>query len=245
MYRFYVSEQNISAEKIIITEPAQLHHLKDVLRLEINEPVIVFDNQGKQYNCLIKELCKNKITLEIKEKSLPQVKREKAKITIACAIPKKSKMDEIVDKLTQLGVDRIIPLKTERVIIKLDKKKELIRMSRWRKIALSASQQSQRCRQPVIEPITQIKELLSKSGDFDLKLIPTLIDSQKPLREVFGEFQPKNILVLIGPEGDFTRQELALAKQKGFFPVSLGNLVLRVETAAVAIVSFIRLYADN
>ena len=131
------------------------------------------------------------------------------------------------------------------MIVKLDKHKRLSRQERWKKIALNASLQSQRNTLPILEPIKNIKGLLSDSGSFDLKLIPTLIQERKPLKETLEESKSKNILVIIGPEGDFTSDELGLAKKMGCIPVSLGDLVLRVETAAVAVVSFIRLYYES
>jgi len=166
---------------------------------------------------------------------------KKAKITIACAIPKKSKMEDIIDKLTQLGVDRIIPIKTAHTVVKLDSYKEAMRHKRWEKVAQSASEQSQRNDLALIDQIRDIKEVILNSKEFDLKLIPTLIGKRKSLREISLNSKYKNILVLIGPEGDFTEAEVQLAIKAGFIPVTLGDLVLRVETAAVAVASYITL----
>lgn len=243
MHRFYYPSQNISSNKIIINDKEQIHYIRDVLRLNSNDEVFVFDDKGNEYLCLIKELLDNKAILEIKEGRTTKLGR--IKITLACAIPKKSKMDEIVDKLTQLGVDKIIPLETERVIVKLDKNKKILRHKRWEKIAQNAAQQSQRNTLPIIEPIKNIEEVLSQSKDYDLKLIPTLSGERRALREILAKPKAKNILVLIGPEGDFTLKEINLAKKAGCILVSLGDLVLRIETAAVAIVSFIRLYENG
>jgi 16S rRNA (uracil1498-N3)-methyltransferase len=245
MHRLYSPSRNISADKITIDDKTQIHHLKDVLWLKINSEVLVFDDKGKEYIGCIKELLKNKIILKIKEQRLFSNLEKGIKITIACAMPKKSKMDDIIDKLTQLGVAGIIPLETERVIVKLDKNKKVLRQRRWEKIALSASVQSQRNILPVIEPVRDIKEVLSQSSSYDLKLIPTLAGKRKTLKEVLGQSRPKDILVLIGPEGDFTAQEVELAKKAGFIPISLGDLVLRVETAAVAVAAFIKLYYEK
>lgn len=240
MYRFFCPIANITKDKIVIDNKEQIHHLKDVLRLKVKDSLMIFDGRGNEYNCTIEKIT-NEVTLGIKHKSLLSSKKEGIKITLACAIPKKSKMADIIDKLTQLGVDRIIPLETERVVVKLEKNKKEARLLRWQKIALSAAQQSQRNTSPVIEPIKNIGEVLIKSENYDLKLIPTLTGKRKILKEVFIQIKPKNILVLIGPEGDFTDGEVDLAKKSGCIPVSLGDLVLRVDTAAVAIVSYIKL----
>lgn len=243
MHRFYCPYQNITRDKIIISDKEQAHHLKDVLRLKVNDEVAVFDERSNEYTCLIKELLKDEVILDIKARRIVP-ENQKVRITIACAIPKKSKMDNIIDKLTQLGADRIIPMLTGHTIVKLDKHKRIFRLKRWQKIAQSASQQSQRNTLPIIEPITDIEEVLSMAGDYDLKLIPTLIGERKLLKDIFTN-KSKNILVLIGPEGDFTADEISVAEEKGFIPISLGDLVLRVETAAVVVASFIRLYANR
>jgi 16S rRNA (uracil1498-N3)-methyltransferase len=236
MHRFFLSSLNISGDKIIISDKEQIHYLKNVLRLAAKEKVMVFDHKGQEYLCRIKELLRNKIILETQERLLS--KDNKLHITIACAIPKKSKMDDIIDKLTQLGADRIIPMETERVIVKLGQAKKASKLERWKKIAVSASQQSQRAGIPVIDGVKNIQEVLREASSFDLKLIPTLTAERRALlRSVLAESRPRSILVLIGPEGDFTPKEIDLAKNAGFIPVSLGDLVLRVETAAVAITS--------
>jgi 16S rRNA (uracil1498-N3)-methyltransferase len=245
MHRLYCPSKNISSDKIIIEEREQIHHAKDVLRLRINEEVTIFDDKGNEYRSILENALPRSLTFKIKERYKINSHPAKIKITVACAIPKAGRMDEIIDKLTQLGVDRIIPLQTERVIVKLDKHKKLLRQERWKKIALNASLQSQRNTIPLIEPIKDIRQVLSTAEDFDLKLIPTLTGERKSLKDILEKSKPKNILVLIGPEGDFTEKELELAKSRGCISVSLGDLVLRIETAAVVTVSFIRLYAES
>ncbi len=244
MHKFFVPSKNISLDTIVVSDKEQLRHIELALRLKINDELAAFDDSGNEYRCAIKELLKDKIILEIKEKH-SQGREEKIKVTFACAIPKKSKMDDIIDKLTQLGVRRIIPLKTERVIIKLDKFKEASRLRRWQKIALAAAEQSQRSSVVIVDSAKSIKEALKETDTYDLKIIPTLEGERKPLKEVFAQPNPKNILVFIGPEGDFTAEEVELAKNAGCVAVSLGELVLRVETAAVAVASYIMLNAND
>ena len=243
MHRFFTPEKNISAGQINILERDTIHHIKDVLWLKIEEEVMIFDELGNEYRAKIEALSNEAIKLKINEK-MPINKMGKLKVTIACAIPKNSKFDDIVDKLTQLGVDRIIPMVTERVIIKLDKHKEALRKARWEKIALNASEQSKRSGLVVIDGPTNISDLIANSSGFDLKLIPTLQGQRNSLKDAFNH-APKNLLILIGPEGDFTEDEVALAMDSGFIPVSLGKEVLRVETAAVLVASFIKFYEND
>lgn len=238
MRRFYISGEVVGG-KVVIDDAGQLHHLKDVLRLKMADEVIVFDSRGNEYRCSITELDQNQAVLTVMEKKPAQT--GKNKLTVACAIPKKAGMDDIIDSLTQLGVDTIIPMETERVIIRLDEAKKEARLERWRRIAQSAAQQSQRSIVPLIQSITRFDSVLAQSTDFDLKLIPTLSGDNKHVREVLGDSRPDNMLVLIGPEGDFTPQEIELAQGAGFIPVSLGDSVLRVGTAAIALASYIKL----
>jgi len=240
MQRFFCPPQNITAEQAIISDQQEIRHIKNSLRLRPQDQVVVFDGQGNEYRGKIKEITSKIIINDIaKINSLSQGRM--AKITVACAIPKQYKIDQIIDKLTQLGIDKIIPLETERVVIKLDKSKLRLKQERWRKIALSAAKQSQRNSLPVIEDLQDIRQVLTGSADYDLKIIPTLLGPRKELRQILAKSQYRNILVLIGPEGDFTEEEVAYCKACGCIPVSLGDTVLRVETAAVATVSFIRL----
>jgi 16S rRNA (uracil1498-N3)-methyltransferase len=210
--------------------------MRDALRLKKGDKVALFDEKGNEYGCVIKELA-GAIILAIKSRHPPRSPGLQAKITIACAIPKKSKIDDIIDKLTQLGVDTIIPIETQRVIVRLDEGKRIGRHKRWERIILSACEQSQRNTAAVLEPVQDLKAVLSKSDAYDLKLISTLYGERRPLKEALAGHRPRNILVLVGPEGDFTPEEVREAKAVGFVPVSLGGLVLRVETAAVAIAS--------
>lgn len=237
MRSFFILSKNVSSGLVELVDKAAVHHIKDVLRVKAGEEVKVFDERGDEYICAAKELFGTRVILEIKHKQA--CKMDKLKITIACALPKKAKFDDIVDKLTQLGVDRVIPLKTKRVIVRLTGSKEAGRLTRWRKIAQSASGQSQRNTIPVISEMHDFKEALSEAKNFDLKLIPALIGERRTLREALSGSKAQGVFVLIGPEGDFTGEEVALATQAGFIPVTLGPLVLRVDTACIAVASIL------
>lgn len=251
MYRLFCDPKDIAGDKIYISDSSQIHHIKDVLRHKVGDKIGVSDKQGNIYLSVIEKLTAKNMLLRICPKTDPRGDKDKSlafekqiKITAACAIPKKAKFDDIVDKLTQLGVERIIPLDTQRVIARLDKDKKISRLLRWKKIALSAAKQSQRLNLPIIDAVTDIKELFSKEKNFDLKLIPNLIDGSAALREIFVNNQKavNSVLILIGPEGDFTADEIAAAKEAGCIPVSLGKLILRVDTAVIAVTSFIRFF---
>ena len=233
MQRLLVDFRDVKNGLIEIRDKKQLHYLKNVLRVKDGERFIVFDEKSNEYAAEIKSLSQEGIVLSVKPVQI-SVDSGRMRFSVACAIPKKSKMDDIVDKLTQLGVDRIIPLETERVVTRLSRDKKRLKLERWKKIAVSAAQQSQRNTLPIIEKIQSVKEVLDNSKGYDLKVIPTLSGERMNLSEAILKYQQKNILIFIGPEGDFSDIEVETAKEFGCIPVTLGKLVLRVETAAVA-----------
>lgn len=239
MQRFFCFSFNVSGKNIVIDARELIHHIRDVLRLKPKDEVAAFDERGNEYQCVIERITE-KVILRIISKKVP-LKEGAVGVTIACAIPKKAKFDDIIDKLTQLGVSRIIPVFTARVVVKWKKEKKLSQKKRWDKIAVSAVQQSQGASLSVIDEPKDFKQVLAEASDYDLKLIPHLCGERKTLKEALGTSKSKNILVLIGPEGDFSPQEVKAALSAGFIPVSLGDTVLRVDTAAISVASFIRL----
>lgn len=236
MHRFYIGRA-ISESIVRISDSDQLHHLRDVLRLQVNDEVVVFDGEDNECVCSISDIGKEEVVLAVRERRKATTKM--VKVAIACALPKKAGMDDIIDKLTQLGVDSIIPMETERVVVKLDEGKKADRLERWRRLACSAAQQSQRGRLPAVEPVASFANVLARGREYDLKLIAAVFGEKKSIREVLTGQQPASVLALIGPEGDFSPQEVELATAAGFIPVSLGDTVLRVDTAAIAIASYL------
>jgi 16S rRNA (uracil1498-N3)-methyltransferase len=237
MHRFYLEDQ-INGEQAVIQDVDQLHHLRNVLRLKTGDQIAVFDSAGREFLCSITGITRQQALLKIVE-SKP-VRPTRFKLAIACALPRKSGLDDIVDKLTQIGVDTIIPLLTERVVTKPEEAQGS-RLERWRKIARSAAEQSQRSTIPSIPGILSFNELLVESASYVLKLIPTLDGERLPLHQILVGKIPASALVLIGPEGDFTHNEVKQAVCAGFQPVTLGDNVLRVEVAAVAVAAYLKL----
>ncbi len=237
MHRFYIPIE-IGADEVVLSDARLLHHVRDVVRLGTGDEIVIFDSQGNECLCTIQELDRTQAKLAIKSrrKTVPRV----TGITVACAVPKRG-FDEVVDSLTQLGVDAIIPVQTARGVVKLDEARQQSRLQRWTRIAHNAAEQSRRGSVPTIGPVMGFNDVLIRSEAFGVKLFPTLSGNRKELKEVLRGSHPHNVFALIGPEGDFTPQELGLALDAGFIPVSLGDLVLRVGTAAVAVVSYVRL----
>ena len=238
MYRFYCSPQNISSSEIHILDKNELHHLRNVLRLKDQDKVTVLDGNGREFVCEIKHIDKNCAKLNIVEK---RTFMRDFKLTVACALPKKSKIDFIVEKLTEIGVEKIILVKTERT--EVDLKDSTKKIARLTKIVESALKQSGNLFLPQIT-FLNFKDLLKlkKDRDYDLAIIPNLTSDTQNIKDVLEKNSAKNILVAVGPEGDFSENEIGLAKQAGFVSVSLGSAILKVDTAAIVVAGFIKLF---
>jgi 16S rRNA (uracil1498-N3)-methyltransferase len=221
MHRFYLPD----FQKPVLSA-AEAHHATQVLRVKAGDIVNAFDGRGREAQCQIAEISnrsvKLKLLTQISSKPLP------CRISLAQAIPKKN-FELIVQKATELGVAVIMPLISERTI-----KRPTASPERWRDIALEACKQSGNNWLPEIHPPQQARDFLSSPGRFDLQLIASLQPDARPLKKILADVPPPaTVLVLIGPEGDFTPAELSLAKSAGCLPLSLGPLVLRAETAAL------------
>jgi len=238
MSRFYVNHKDVKGKYINI-RGEEAHHLSNVMRIKEGDRVVLFDGEGKEYTSIIKTVKKSEVTAEIiKTDSVSQ--EEAVAITLAQAIPKKSKIDFIIEKATELGVDSVIPIYTKRTVVRLDKEKKDSRQTRWGKIAVSASKQCGRTKVPKIYPVTEFDNIVERISDYDLALMACLSEDTRKIKEVIKDFKGKKILVFIGPEGDFTKEEMASAGLKGCEHISLGPRVLRVDTAALNILSILR-----
>ncbi|MFH1458895.1 MAG: RsmE family RNA methyltransferase [Candidatus Omnitrophota bacterium] len=242
MHRFYIAPQNID-KGLIQLSAEEAKHAFSVLRFKKNDKINVFDGVGNSYIGLIKSLNrKSGVILIQKRRIAPKSKYE---IVLASAIPKHSKFEDIIDVATQIGVQEIIPLFTQRTIVKISAEKQKLKQDRWQKIAINSAKQAQVEYTPQITLPTDFSSAINKADSFDIALILSLQKNNLPLKKIL---QPQNgkkkkscksIIIFIGPEGDFTDQEITQAKKKGCIGVSLGENVLRCQTAASKILSII------
>jgi 16S rRNA (uracil1498-N3)-methyltransferase len=242
MHTFSCSSKEIAGDSIVVSDAKKLRHWVGALRLRQGEAVMIFDEEGKRYRCVVAQATKKGVQLSIQERFCAESPSSSVKFALACALPKNVKMDDIVDKLTQLGVDMIIPMVTERVIVRWDEKKRRQHLERWDRIALGASEQSGRKKSPVIEPVEDFADVVKRCKEYSMCLVPCLEGERTRLKDVLANRQPSSLLVMIGPEGDFSQQEISLARQAGCVAVSLGERVLRVDTACQAVAAFVRLF---
>ena len=241
MHQFYCPNADLSSKQTFIDDKNELHHLRNVLRLKKNDEVRLFDGKGKEALGVLLAVTAQKATVEIH--SVKQFERKAPSILLACALPKKSKFEMIIEKATELGVDEIIPLKTDRTEIKLTDSRQTKKQQRYQTIAINASKQSKRTIVPVIHPVTDFSSALNHLTRISTTIIPSLNENTESLFSAFEKIKsPKAVSFLIGPEGDFTPEEYAQAQSKGCIPVTLGATILKVETAAFCALSCAKLF---
>jgi 16S rRNA (uracil1498-N3)-methyltransferase len=243
MTRLFLPPENLQSEKILITGD-QARYLSVVLRVKPGELITLFDGQGFRYDCKIIQSHKKEVVAERMSKE-PFSLESPVSIILAQGLPKADKMDLIVEKSTELGVRSIIPLITEYSQVRHTEKVE-----RWRKIAVSASQQSGRDRIPdILDPIGFLEYLTRISATLKevegASTLSGIIFSEEKdgrnFKEILSDLRNiKNIVLLIGPEGGFSKKEVSSAVRNGFTEVSLGPRILRTETAPIAALSIIQ-----
>lgn len=240
MNRFYVPKENISGDIIRITDPDDARHFCKVLRIGKGEEVFISDGQGSGYIAAFDRESKGAALLVIRRRE-PVLERSRRplSVTLACAVPKQAHFEDVIDKCTQLGVDRIVPLLTRRTLVSRDAC--LKKMSRWQRVRLAAAKQSGVLFLPELCVPLGFDEFLASTGAFDLKLVPNLSGETEPVERVVSSFNGRSIAVVIGPEGDFSPDEISAATHSGFKSVSLGESVLRVDTAAIALLGYLAL----
>ncbi len=244
MTRIFLPPEQLESEEVIITGD-NARYLALVLRMKTGDIFEVLDGNGFMYDCTIQKVHKKEVVAAISKKEACSVESP-ASITLAQGISRGEKMDLIIQKSTELGVQKIIPVITERSQVRHTQKLE-----RWRKIAASASQQSGRDRVPEINESVKFDDVLVtppdlclyKPGKQDglLKLILSETYKKQNLKNILkAEKDINQILLLIGPEGGFSQEEIVSAIQNGFMEISLGPRILRTETAPIAAVSIIQ-----
>lgn len=236
MHRFFIDIDNIKKGGIIITGE-NVNHISKVLRLKEKDKIILCDGEGTDYIVSIDSMDKYAVrtTILYKETSTGESYLD---VVVYQGIPKSSKMDFIIQKCTELGVNRIVPVINTRTVVKLaTKKEEQKKVERWQKIATEAAKQSGRGKIPVIDMPMTFENALNEAVSRDLILMPYELEKNNTLKEVIKGKNPNSIAIFIGPEGGFENNEVQLALSKNVVTVTLGNRILRTETAGFVILS--------
>ena len=244
MYHFFVSEEQINGENAYI-EGSDVNHIANVLRMKPGEELLISVQGDWDYLCKILDIETDRVNLKVLE-SMEQ-RELPVNITLLQGIPKSDKLEMIIQKAVELGVSEIIPVKTKRVVVKIDEKKVDTKVNRWNAIAESAAKQSKRSIIPKVHEPMSIDNALEIVKDFGVKLIPyENADGIDKTRKILDNMdKTKNIAVFIGPEGGFEESEVERIKNSGFEVITLGKRILRTETAGLALLSNIMIRLED
>ena len=242
MHRFQIDPTLIKNDLVFLDEK-ESHHAISVLRLKAGDAVCVMDGKGRSFRGVVSGIADGRLRVKLdpfKGSSMEMVQR--SQITIAVSVIKPERMELAIQKACELGVHKIIPLHSERCIIKLSKERWEEKIKRWRRIAAESCKQCGLSAVPEITEVRDIKKTLSDPNNYDNILLPTLAVPAQSLYAALTESKGGRILALIGPEGDFTEKEAESAILSGAVPVTLGPLVLRTETAVIYFLSAVNFF---
>ena len=238
MHRLFINKTFELNKEYTITDPSILK-LSRVIRLQKREKINVFDDKNEKYLAKILDVKKKEIRIQILEKIAKKILMPE--IILIQGIPKSPKFETIIQKAVELGVSEVYPFISSRTIPKItDKNKKL---SRWEKIIIEAIRQSGGDVIPKIYPalnFVSALELFKKHEKDSLKIIFYENEQKNTLKKLLQEKKYKKIYLAIGPEGGFSQEEILLAKENGFHVASLGENILRVETASIAAIAIVK-----
>lgn len=238
MQRYWVPRERFAGDRAVLLDE-DAHHALRVMRLKAGDGVIVCDGEGSVWRAEIACASPREVVVRLVE-PLAEDRELPVEVALAQSLPKGDKMDLILQKGTELGVGRFVPLVSARTVVKLDEKKAAQRQARWARIVKEAFEQSRRTLLPRVEPVRRWDEVLRLAGDYDAALLAYEGEGTVPLGTVLSLVRPgQRVLALIGPEGGFAPEEVQAARAAGFVPVSLGKRVLRTETAGLFLMAAI------
>jgi len=242
MHRFYLPPERCAGSALRL-DGREAHHALHVLRLKRGDAVMVLDGAGNEVSCEVDSATKDSLSLAVKDKKfsapLP------CAVTLLQSVPKGKIIESIIQKSVELGARRIVPILSERVLTQLDGDDAEKKRDKWQQVAIEAIKQCGAAWLPKVDAPVTLAEFIARGEKFDLLLIGSLQPERRHPRAVLREFEkqhgrlPQSIGVWIGPEGDFTLDELNAIQAAGAQPISLGQLVLRVETATIYCLSFL------
>lgn len=236
MTRLFVDEV-LSDRGTLELNEEDSHYISQVLRMRTGEEITVVDGKGLEYRCSVSEIGKKKVILDVGE-GRDNSSEPPFKVTLFQSVSKGERMDLTIQKATELGVYEIVPVLSERCVVKLDKDTKG-KIDRWQKIALEASRQSGRGIVPTVTSPMSFSDAIDKIKSYDLALFPWEEETEKGLKSALREFKGERIALFVGPEGGYEQKEADDAVSKGALRVTLGPRILRTETAGAAVLAMI------
>jgi 16S rRNA (uracil1498-N3)-methyltransferase len=242
MHRFYLPPEQWQANALLLTH-SEAHHCRKVLRLKPGDKVVLFDGRGRELTAEITSTHASEIRLRKVHEARTSPLR--CQITLGQAIPKGKHMDLIVQKAVEIGAAEIAPILSDRTVVRLNDENAASKQAKWQSIAIEAAKQCGQNWLPQVQTPQTLAQFFQDHRRFDLQLIGSLQSDAVHLKKILAQFsaehedRPRNVLMLVGPEGDFTPAELSLARSQGCRPITLGPIVLRVETASIYCLSIL------
>ncbi len=237
MHRFYIPPAQWEPAVLRLTGP-EAHHARNVLRFEPGNKAVLFNGHGREITAEVTFVSAREITLRKLHEATTEPFR--CRITLAQAIPKGKHMDLIVQKAVEIGAAEIVPIMSDRTVVRLDAKDAEQKQAKWQTVAVEAAKQCGQNWLPAVRTPLTMADFLRDRRPADLQLIGSLQSDARHLKEILADFtqgkdekRPATVMMMIGPEGDFTPAELNLARASGCRPITLGPIILRVETAAI------------
>lgn len=234
-HRFYIPAAGWNLDHLVLP-PEEAHHCLDVMRCAAGDRITVFNGEGLEVEAEITGISRKAV--ELKSLLVSQTDPPPARLTLGQAIPKGKNMDLIIQKATELGASRIVPLLSERTVVQLDAGELAKKRDKWQRVAVEACKQCGQNWLPVVETPLSVDQFVKKSGS-GFRLVAAISPAAQTLRAILSaweeekEARPDVATLMVGPEGDFTPAEISTAIGAGFAPLSLGPIILRSETAAI------------
>lgn len=241
MRRFIVPADAIADGSAVITGDL-FRHMAKVLRLKNGTRVLLADGEGSEFTGIIRDIGKEKLVVALEESRTVTPAATGPRITLYQGLPKGDKMELILQKTTELGVAEVIPFPAARSIPRIRKGEEAEKVARWQRIAREAARQSGRGSVPGIALAKDLTDVVD-SARHAVKLLLWEEEKVKRLKETLaGLPTPETVAVIVGPEGGLSAEEAAKARESGFIPVSLGERIVRTETAGLVMVAILQFY---
>jgi 16S rRNA (uracil1498-N3)-methyltransferase len=240
MHRSFISDENLCGE-IVVLKGQQAHQVRNVMRMSPGDHIIVLDNKGWEYEVVLESVGKSEIKGKVREKR-EATGEPSVQITLYQSLLKQDKFEWILQKCTEVGVKRFVPLITQRSVIRTLDAINPKKLARWQSIITEAAEQSGRGRIPQVSPPMDFEDSLVNLAGFDCCLIAFPQTQGVGVRRALQHGHkraPTTITLFVGPEGGFTQEEVEHSRARGAIPISLGPRTLRTETAAVVAASLI------
>jgi 16S rRNA (uracil1498-N3)-methyltransferase len=246
MQRYFIpKDQFDDKEQKVVIHGDDVNHIVKVMRSSVGDQLISCNGVGDCFLSRIIQIDKDEVICLL-EKKLEDNRELPVHVTLAQGLPKGDKMDLIIQKGTELGASAFIPFSSSRTIVQLDDKKEQKRIERWEKIAKEASEQSHRSTVPRLDRVSTLKQILALASEYDLVMMAYENEQTTTLHQQLKSISiGAKILIIIGPEGGFSEQEVGLAMEYGIIPVMLGRRILRTETAGFYSLACISYYFEQ